>query len=299
MKWTPFLLFCLMIVPVSLHAGDPGSSGGVFLKLGVDGRAIAMGEAQTGLVDNVNALFWNPAGLDKVKGIELAFMHNFHFMDMHHDYLGIASPIGNRGTIGLAVYYWTSGSIQGMDEKALPTTEFSAWDLAAGIYYANQVTPALSAGAGLKAVMESNEDEGATAFAGDVGLQFSPPVAGLTLGMSVKNLGTKLKLVNGSYPLPITVRLGAGWKPPLAGLSLVSDVVVPIDDSPSLSVGGEYRIMNLFAVRTGYKTGSDLGAVSGLRAGCGFSLPNMGLDYAYAPYGELGSSHRLSLIVKI
>jgi hypothetical protein len=237
--------------------------------------------------------------LDKLESLELAFMHNFHFLGMHHDYLGIASPVGNRGTIGFAVYYWTSGTIQGMDEKALPTSEFSAWDLAAGIYYANQFSPALSVGLGLKAVMESNEDEGATAFAGDAGIQFSPPVAGLTLGMSVKNLGTSLKLVDESFSLPATVRVGAGWSLPVAGASLVSDVVIPVDDSPSLSVGGEYAIMGLFALRAGYKTSSDLGATAGLRAGCGFILPRIGLDYAYAPYGDLGDSHRVSLIVKM
>jgi len=299
MKQIPILLLCFIFAAIPAHAGDPGSSGGVFLKLGVDGRAIAMGEAQTGLADNVNSLFWNPAGLDRVEGLQLAFMHNFHFMSMHHDFLGIASPIGNRGTIGLAIFYWTSGTIEGMDEKALPTSDFSAWDLAAGIYYANQLTPDLSVGLGLKAVMESNEDEGATAFAGDAGILFSPPLAGVTLGMSVKNLGTRLKLVEDSYPLPVTVRLGAGWKPPLAGASLVSDVEIATDDTPSLSVGGEYAIMGLFALRTGYKTSSDLGAASGLRAGCGFILPHAGIDYAFSPYGELGSSHRVSLLVKI
>ena len=76
-------------------------------------------------------------------------------------------------------------------------------------------------------------------------------------------------------------------------------MVIPIDDTPSLSVGGEYAIMGVFALRTGYKTGSDLGAAAGLRAGCGFILPRIGLDYAFAPYGELGDSHRVSLLVKM
>ncbi len=292
------IALCLLGASAPVYAGDPGSAGAVFLKLGIDSRAIAMGEAQTGLADNVNSLFWNPAGLDRLKGLELAFMHNFHFMDMHHDYFGLASPVANRGTIGIALYYWTSGTIEGMDMKGLPTSDFSAWDLSAGLYYANQLTPNLSAGAGVKAIMEKNEEESGTAYAGDVGLLFTPPVAGLSLGLSVQNLGTKVKLKEEGYSLPLTARMGVGFRVPVAPVSLAADVAVPVDDSPALSVGSEYWIAGVFALRAGYKTGSDLGASSGVRAGCGFSVGIVGLDYAFAPYGDLGSSHRLSLLVK-
>jgi hypothetical protein len=298
MRRLAVIALCLFGASMPVHAGDPGSAGAVFLKLGIDSRAIGMGEAQTGLADNVNSLFWNPAGLDRLKGLEVAFMHNFHFMGMHHDYFGLASPVANRGTIGVALYYWTSGTIEGMDMKGLPTSDFSAWDLSAGLYYANRLSPNLSAGGGVKAVMEKNEEEGGAAYAGDIGLLFTPPVAGLSLGLSLQNLGTKMRLIEEGYSLPLTARAGAGFTIPGAPVSLAADIAVPVDDSPALSAGAEYRIAGLFALRAGYKTGSDLGASAGVRAGCGFSIGIVGLDYAFTPYGELGSSHRISLLVK-
>lgn len=289
--------FLVAAGPVS--GGEPGSAGAAFLKLGIDARAIAMGEAQTGLADNVNAMYWNPSGLAQVEGLQLAFMHNFHFMDMYHDYLGVATPLGARGSVGLGAYYWTSGTIMGMDETGTPTTEFSAWDLALGLCYAHSLTPFLAGGGSLKVIMEKNEEEDGSALAVDAGALIKPPVAGLSLGMAINNVGTELTLVEESYPLPLTVRVGAAWKVPLAGLALAGDLVVRNDDGPSLATGVEYTFAQVLALRLGYRTGSDLGALAGLRAGCGFRFQMIGLDYAFAPYGELGNSHRVSLLVKI
>ncbi len=298
-EWVLLTVLGLLMVSFPLSGGEPGSAGAAFLKLGVDGRAIGMGEAQAGLVDNVNALYWNPAGIARIGGPQLAFMHNFHFLEMHHDYLGIASPLGYGGSVGLAAYYWTSGAIMGMDEKALPTEEFSAWDLAFGLYYAHELSRLLSLGGGLKAVIERNEKEGGSALATDIGVLFNTPLTGLSLGITARNLGTRLKLMEESYSLPLALKLGAAWKAPSTGLALATDLTIPNDDQPSLSAGIEYSIVPLFTVRAGYKTGSDLGTLAGLRAGCGFSFQKITLDYAFAPYGDLGNSHRVSLLLKM
>jgi len=51
----------------------------------------------------------------------------------------------------------------------------------------------------------------------------------------------------------------------------------------------------VLALRVGYRTGSDVDGFSGLRAGLGLSLHGIGVDYAFAPYGKLGASHRISI----
>lgn len=299
MRWITLTVCGLLVTALPLWGGEPGSAGAAFLKLGVDGRAIGMGEAHTGLTGNVNAMYWNPAGLAAITSAQLAFMHNFHFLDMRHDYLGLGLPFGTSGSIGIAAYYWTSGTIMGCDEYGMPTEEFSAWDLGIGLSYAHSVSPYVSAGATLKAILEKNEEEGGSALAMDAGALLKPPVAGLSVGMAVKNLGTKLKLVEESYPLPLTVRLGAAWQVPVTGLALAADLAVANDDGPSVSAGVEYTIARMLALRLGYRTGSDLGALAGLRAGCGFRFEMIGLDYAFAPYGDLGNSHRISLLLTI
>ncbi len=300
MKSIFLCILCLLcFFPLSLSGGEPGSTSATFLKLGVDARAIGMGEAHTALTDNVNALYWNPAGIAKLSVPQFSFMHNFYFLDMHHDYLGFALPMGDRGSLGLAATYWTSGTIMGMDENGMLTSEFSAWDLATGFYYAHRFNEHLSTGGGMKIVVEKNEDEGGAAFATDFGMIFKPSKTDLSFGISVQNLGSNLKLVQESYPLPLTLRLGSAWKALENRLVLAADLSVPNDDDASLSIGAEYKIHPNFAIRSGYKTGSDLGAFSGMRAGLGFEFQKMDFDYAFAPYGELGNSHRVSLLLKL
>ncbi len=53
--------------------------------------------------------------------------------------------------------------------------------------------------------------------------------------------------------------------------------------------------MDILAIRVGYRTGSDYDGLSGLRAGLGISWHGIGVDYASAPYGKLGTSHRLAI----
>ena len=45
-----------------------GLSGFQFLKIGQGARAVAMGDAYTAVADDINAIFWNPAGLTGVRG---------------------------------------------------------------------------------------------------------------------------------------------------------------------------------------------------------------------------------------
>jgi hypothetical protein len=299
-KYIPLgILVLLCSLPLSLAGGEPGSSGATFLKLGVDGRAIGMGEAHTAMTDNVNGLYWNPAGIAELRAPQFSFMHNFYFLDMHHDYLGFATPMGDRGSVGLSVTYWTSGPIMGMDEYGMPTSEFSAWDLATGFYYAHRFNEYLFTGGGVKAVVEKNEEEGGAAIATDVGIIFKPSETDLRFGITIQNLGSDLQLVQESYPLPLTLRLGSSWKGLEDRLMIAGDFSIPNDDEVSLSIGAEYKIYPSFAIRSGYKTGSDLGAFSGMRAGLGFEFQKICVDYAVAPYGELGNSHRVSLLFKL
>src|SRR5437762_3445025 len=62
--------------PVPVHASDAGTSSANFLKLGIGPRAIAMGEAQVGVADDVYATYWNPAGLARLDAQEAGFAQN-------------------------------------------------------------------------------------------------------------------------------------------------------------------------------------------------------------------------------
>ncbi|MCI0378607.1 MAG: hypothetical protein L0215_13440, partial [Gemmataceae bacterium] len=65
----------------------------------------------------------------------------------------------------------------------------------------------------------------------------------------------------------------------------------------SLSAAGFPRAA--IALRAGYKwRGQDVGfrGHDGLTAGIGFRIGRLGLDYAYQPFGDLATSHRVALV---
>jgi hypothetical protein len=70
-----------------------------FLQIGVGARAAAMGGAQSAVVSDVTAAYWNPAGL--LHGPELpefALMHSEYFAGIaKYDYAGLALPVKAGG----------------------------------------------------------------------------------------------------------------------------------------------------------------------------------------------------------
>ena len=294
MKTTLLAIGLLSLVAGTGYAGA-GESGAAFLKLPVDARAVAMGEAFTAQAQGATSLYWNPAGLAKVPRFELAAMHNVYLMSTFQDYAAGAYTHPSWGSFGLSLNYWGSGSISGTDSVGNSTGSFSANDLAVAGGYARKVGKNMSLGLGVKFISEKNENASGTAFALDLGGLYEVPAQGLVLGASVSNLGSQMKLVEKGYPLPLTFRAGGAYALPKLPLRFAADLTAPNDGSVSAGLGTEYLATKMFALRAGYRTGSNLHGLSGLRAGAGFAYQGFGLDYAFAPYGELGMVHRVSL----
>lgn len=73
-----------------------------FLKIGAGARGFGMGNAQTAIVNDVTAAYWNPAGLasaDAVLYPEVSLMHAAYFANVAaFNYVGFAMPINESGT---------------------------------------------------------------------------------------------------------------------------------------------------------------------------------------------------------
>ena len=63
-----------------------------------------------------------------------------------------------------------------------------------------------------------------------------------------------------------------------------------------ISIGSEYWLQNLLALRAGYCSGRDLG--NGLSLGCGFKIKDIQVDYAFVNYDILNYTHRISVLVR-
>ncbi|MDD5491175.1 MAG: PorV/PorQ family protein [bacterium] len=296
------MLLTCSLIGTAFASSKVGTSGAQFLKVGVGSRATAMGGVFTGVADDVSAMYWNPGGLGGLKKTEVLYTYNKWFQDITHQFLGAAVPT-KVGVFGFGV------TLLGMDDLEKRTADvetaegtFKAQDMAFGVSYGKAITESLMLGGNLKMLSSKIDDESASGLAVDLGALMKTGVQGLNVGFAVTNLGGKYKFIDEGDPLPMMIKLGAGYKVLNDALTLAADVIYPNDNDVLFGAGVEYAIKfgesGALALRTGYKTGVDTGGLSGLGAGIGINYQMFGFDFAWTPYGDLGDAMRGSLSVK-
>jgi hypothetical protein len=99
------VLFWVLLCAHALHAQSVRKYSNEFLKIGVGARAAAMGNAMTGITDDVTSGYWNPAGLALgPQAPEVSLMHSEYFAGIaKYDYVGFAMPVGGRRRFGVSV----------------------------------------------------------------------------------------------------------------------------------------------------------------------------------------------------
>jgi len=277
-------------------AATGGTTGAEILKIGVGARAIAMGEAYTAMADDVSSLYWNPAGLALMQERTASFMYNQMVNDLKYQNAAIGIPLEN-GAIGGSLSYLSYGPIAGYDTTGNSIGDQSAYS-AVGTIGAAWLGNQWSAGVNVKGLQEKLADEKANAFAADLGanLIYPKPVLGGTLRLAgvLQNLGSDIKYIDQSDPLPMQ------WKVGLAAVQLMNrklnvsaDYGQPKEDDASLSFGAEYWVNRFLALRAGYIDNNREG--NGVRAGLGLRISRISFDYAYSNQGDLGMAHRYEM----
>lgn len=82
------------------ETGDAGLPG-YFLNLGFGARALGMGRAHVAVVDDSNAIGWNPAGLSRLPKMQVQFMYVNLFEDTRYNTIAYALPIADQLVLGL------------------------------------------------------------------------------------------------------------------------------------------------------------------------------------------------------
>jgi outer membrane protein OmpA-like peptidoglycan-associated protein len=296
------VVFALLLTGY-FSSADVGTTALPLLRISTGPRAGAMGECFTALSDDATAIYWNPSGLGRSRDPEFYLSHHEWFLGFRDEYASAALPFG-PGRLGLGLTFSGVSGIESWDGNNLPrsvptvanyTGVFTA---GYGVQVGTPRTPMFLGGA-IKGVYDYLGDASYSGTAAGVDLGFiASPLPSLSLGLSANNLGAAAYTNNPYYYwLPANLKVGALFR--YRDLSLVSDFVLPIDNDPSLHLGGEYTIFKVVSVRAGYKTGpqhiSSLGLLSGLCLGAGFRIGRLNIDYAFEPYGMLGSTHRVGL----
>ncbi|MBN2356283.1 PorV/PorQ family protein [candidate division KSB1 bacterium] len=315
-----------------------GTSAAAFLKIGVGGRALGMGEALATQAEDVTALFWNPAGLASISRTQILINHFDYIVDMSYEYAGIALPMRNVGTFG---FFFSYLGMPDIERTTITMPEGTgemvrAGSFAAGISFGRALTDRFAIGGTAKFVKETIWHSTASGVAADIGVMYRTFFKNLRIGMSISNFGSDMRM-NGrdmlvqhdidvlsdgnnaninanldtdAFPMPILFRVGisANFTRDFFNLNghdliVAVDAVHPSDNKEYLNVGGEYCFKNLLAFRAGYRQLFLEDRQGGLTAGIGLHVKVMGyalsFDYANIDYGVLDRQNKFSFILTL
>ncbi len=267
-----------------------------FLNFSIGGKAVAMGEAFVGLADDTSSIFWNPAGLPSIKNMQFMVMHNIWLMDSMYDFAGGVIRLG-KGTLGIAGYYYSLPDIEIVNNNGEVIDTAKINDIAGSLSYAMTINPKLNIGANVKFVQSTIYTKSATGFAADVGgiYKISDTMA---LGIVARNLGPTVTYDVLPQNLPMTIIAGGLIKLAFGNskISVTADYVSPIEGNSEVNIGADYPLNAMSSVRAGYHLGKEKRTYS---LGLGLNIGTLSIDYAFVPYENITSTHRISLSYKM
>jgi len=308
-----------------------GTVAAPFLSISQGAKATAMGSAFVSLANDASAIYWNPAGLAKLRGAGAMFDRTTWFADVNYNFVSGYFNLGDMGTIGLS---FTSSEYGDMKVTTIDNPEgtgelFTANDAVFALSYAMNLTDRFAIGFTPKIVYQSIWKMSAAAVAMDIGVQYITPFDGIVLGMSITNFGTKMKLSGNSnlvlldldpttsgnndkipgnlqtedWALPLNFRVGLGYSINLFDENKITvsvDALHPSDNYESLNLGAEYDYNDFLFLRGGYKSLFLADSEESYTLGFGVKqtfLDNLAIkfDYAYQNFGRLSNIQKFTI----
>jgi hypothetical protein len=286
-----------------------GTSAAAFLDIPVGAGPAAMGSAYSALAIDAYAPTWNPAGLGELDAISFAGQHLAYIDTTHYEYASFSYPLQRTtlcttawwcggSAIGGSIQYFGSGDITGLDYNAQPTGNFSTHFAAYNLAYGRTFFDKWSLGLTGKLVNAQLADVSANAFAMDLGSYYKLR-ENVQLAATLMNMGGSLTYLNEGDPLPLAFHLGGAYQP-MPNWNLSAEVVYPRTGLTSFRMGTEWLPVDMVALRLGYRTDtlSGLSPLAGFSAGLGVNVWGQELSYAWVPYGDLGDTNYISLVMR-
>ncbi len=299
--WILSLVIChWSFIPISAQASNKnvGTSGAQFLKIGAGARPTAMGDSFVGIADDINAVYYNPAGLANLSHPELTAMHTQWFQGINYDFGAFVLPSEYGAfAVSVATLKVDDHIKRGADESNEGT--FEALDAAYGLSYARSLYSNLSLGLTARYIHQEIDTAKASTWSGDVGLLKRFEEKPLTVGLAIRHLGQNVRFSEESDPLPTEIDLGVGSAVLRDRLKLGFDIKRPRDNDLQFGTGAEWKQALRgdfkYAVRGGYNSsGTDADGTTGISLGAGLGFRQFDFDFAWVPFGILGHTFRYS-----
>ncbi|MEW6558247.1 MAG: PorV/PorQ family protein [Elusimicrobiota bacterium] len=272
-------------------------------------RQKALGETFTAIADDINTIYYNPAGLKNISNKTISATYQKGLSDLSQGFVVYSQESEKlRGTVACGFTYLYGGKIELNYTDRPSETKQAQSDYLLTLSYATG--DKLKFGSNLKVVYsELVEDAKATGFCIDLGFHYSMVrifKKEVSFGLSTQNIGPWATYSGGlasgkEYePLPITSRAGFSVltiSTKNHNVVIASDWLFPYYvNKGKFHTGLEYTYRQKYFLRTGYKLGY---ALDSFTFGLGTKFSKYQLDYGLALMGELSPTHHLTFTMKL
>ncbi|MBU2574606.1 MAG: PorV/PorQ family protein [Elusimicrobia bacterium] len=292
----------IMLVAAGPLAAETGSGGlpGYYLDEGGGARPLAMGGAFTAVADDASAIYWNAAGLGRLKRKEFQFTHIQLFESTRYDFLNYAHPF-SRLVLGLGAGQLYSGGIAKTDQLNNPIGTFADRYNTVFAGGGMEILPdTVYFGFAAKRISRDMDDFNGTGYGLDAGLlaklseDENEYPFGFSAGVNIQNLvGPKIKREILTDEFPLNAKAGVAFTFFDQSLLIAGDIEKKTGGTYQPHAGIEYSLTRSVAFRAGYDKPNPT-------FGFGVKIGDCRLDYALlsSDEKELGLSHRFSAGVK-
>jgi hypothetical protein len=326
--------FILILVSICLHAnaqllpkyGDSrsGTTGFQFLKIAPDARSVGMGEAFTAVVNDVSAVYWNPAGLTKLDSSHYHFQisNTAYFSNVKLQQVVFAKKLKHSTFVAAHLTYLNSGYMNVATEFAPQGNgqQFNYNNIDAGLSLAKALTDNFSFGFTFKYIQEGIATVKTKNVVADFGFQYDIGKGNTRFAVGISNFGSPTNaggsIIKSTFSgdktitefekinVPAIFRLGVAtdvYKKNNQMLTVAAQLNHPTDNNESVNIGAEYNWHKTFYGRMGYQFGADEVGIPNF----GFGLlvkrkfGSIRVDYGFQNKKILGTVHRISLTADI
>jgi len=334
MKQKALILFFLSFIVLSVTKAQvlpsfggsrAGTAGLQFLKIAPDARSAALAGSYAAIVDDVSAMYWNPAGLTHMDSgkYHFQFSHASYMAEVGLNFAGFAFTQNRYNFWGISLISLNSGEMPVTTEFQPYGTgqTFSVSNIMIGLSFAKILSNNFSFGLTGKYVYENITDVTIQNGLVDFGFVYSIGTKTNTrFSVGISNFGfnvspqgkVTLNTLNGTKEVdqfenvaaPSLFRLGIATdliKKKDHFLVITSQLNHPTDNKESLAFGFEYGYKRVLFLRTGYELGADY--TSWPAFGFGLNLRRyfgqLKVDYSFNNKDYLGNIHRITLAMDL
>jgi hypothetical protein len=279
-----------------------GESGGSVFDMNSGARPASMAGVFIAKADDINSIWYNPAGIANIGSYELGFTYDKNVAGIRNAFVSFVMPFETIGSIGIGILHSTiQDDVNNAVEEAV-----KVYDIAGILGYSYAFSKSFLLGANIKYLSSYLGSYSSSSIAFDAGALYYMNKLGI--GLVVQNIGTSLKFESETTPLPLKAGVGLNYEVLTLKEHLVSlsgDVKYNVTDEYLTSgVAAEYLYDDMFSLRVGYII--EQKSMNGITAGAGVkSVINdivFKFDYAFLPKiwadGGFDTSHMISLMAQ-